>query len=268
MANKKTKCKPLLQDEVKEQKDEKQARPKRYTWFTAVLYPREDYKNNHAKIIAYIERMKVLYDKYAYIEHTKDVWSEEDEKANSEHKAGTPKKPHTHIVFHTTEQITIKGMEKRFGGYADGCFKPSSSPRSSLLYLIHDSFECELEGKYKYPIEEVKGSSELIHAIKQNTNFVQKELAEVIHEKKFLYDSQKYIFDTYSTDTAEAMFTELYKSAYYGRMSDQELKRKKYYSDDEYQQWLSMLRAKKAKEEQNFIDTDTGEIENGNNCTN
>lgn len=256
MANKKTKGSPLLTEAQKKE------RPKRYTWFTAVLYPREDETNNHSKILAYIERMKVLYDKYAFAEHTEDFWTSEDEKENSEHKTGTQKKPHTHVVLHTTEQITVQGLEKRFGKYAIGCFKPCSSPRSSLLYLIHDTFECEVEGKHKYDVSIVKGTSELIQIIKQNANFVQKELADVIHEKKFLYDTQKYIFDTYSADTAEAMFKELYQSAYYGRMSDQELKRKRYYSDDEYQQWLSILKAKKAREEQNWIDTETGVVEN------
>lgn len=260
---KKTKGKPLLQVE---QKKENKSRPQRFTWFSAVLYPREDDKNNHGKIIAYIERMKILYDKYAYIEHDKDLWTEEDEKENPEHVAGTLKKPHTHVVLHSTEQISIKGMENRFGEYAKGCFKPievtkDESPRSALLYLTHDTFKCELEGKYKYPVDLVKGSMELIQIIKQNANYITKELSEVIHDKKFLYDTQKYIFETYSSNTAEAMFKELHDSAYFCRMSDQELKRKRYYSDDEYHQWLNLLKAKKAKEEENWINTQTGEIE-------
>lgn len=260
------KTKAQLTEELKKlqqelEKAEKKERPKRYSWFTMVIYPREDETNSHGMVLAYIERMKILFDKYAYAEHDHDKFTEEDEKENPNHKAGEPKKIHTHVVFHVTEAITIKGMEKRLAHKCDSCIRACSDPRSAILYLTHETLECEVEGKYKYPHEIVKGSVELLKILEQNTNFVQKELADVIHEKRFLYDTQKYIFDTYSADTAEAMFTELYKSAYYGRMSDQELKRKKYYSDDEYQQWLSMLRAKKAKEEQNWIDTDTGEVE-------
>lgn len=259
--------KKQLQVELEElqkklEKAEKKERPKRYTWFTMVIYPRENETNSHGLVLAYVERAKILFDKFAYAEHDKDLWSKEDEKEDPEHKEGEPKKIHTHVVFHTTTPITIKGMEKRFAHKCDGKIKPCSDPYSAVLYLIHDTLECEIACKYKYPKEIVKGSTELLKYLEQNANFVQKELAEIVHEKKFLYDIQKYIFETYSGTTSIALFQELHDSAYYGRMSEQELRRKRYYSDEEYQQWLNMLRGKKAKDEQIWINTETGETEN------
>lgn len=37
--------------------------------------------------------------KFAYILHDKDTYTEDDEKKNSEHKAGTLKEPHWHICL-------------------------------------------------------------------------------------------------------------------------------------------------------------------------
>lgn len=230
----------LLQ--VQEQKNEYQ-RPPRSQWFTAVLYPRENETNSHGYIIAYIERMKVLFDKYAYIEHTEDKWTEEDEKQNAEHKAGTLKKPHTHIVFHTTSPITANGVEKRFAGKANGCFKVCSDYVSAVLYLIHDTFECEMAGKHKYSPEQVKGSTELIKIFEQNANFVQKELIEIIHDNGYLYDVEKYIEKAYGGRTQLSLIHELRTSRYMQMLSGQEIQRKRCISQFDYKRMVEMYQA-------------------------
>ena len=74
--------------------------------------------------------------KYAYILHDKDIYTEEDEKKNPEHKAGTLKEPHWHICLQFKDSQDTVYVAKWFG-IAEQYVNKSSSGHyeDMLLYL-------------------------------------------------------------------------------------------------------------------------------------
>lgn len=120
--------------------------------FVSVLYPDSD-SYNCQEVLHYVLEN---YD-CAYILHDRDVWTDEDEKKNSEHKAGTLKKAHYHLVLRWV------GMSPRYrGGLAKELKLPKESIEpvmadsidGALLYLVHAG---EKE-KYQYDLSEVEGN--------------------------------------------------------------------------------------------------------------
>lgn len=111
-----------------------------------MLYPED---STHMSALAYIER----YFDYAYILHDRDVWTEADEKKNPEHKAGTLKKPHYHVVVSFKSAKYNTGLAKELGitpNYIQEC----RNFDLALEYLIHHNEET----KHQYSLDEVKGS--------------------------------------------------------------------------------------------------------------
>ena len=111
---------------------------------------------------------------YAYILHDKDVYTEEDEKANPEHKAGTLKEPHWHIllVFFDGQQQQIKYIAKWFGQPANTVEKVKS-PRveDAFAYLIHQNAPT----KHQYDVTEVKANFDYEAFIAQNAMFLDRK---------------------------------------------------------------------------------------------
>ena len=84
--------------------------------------------------------------------HDKDKWTEEDEKKNPKHKAGTPKKAHWHVQFIFDGVKTVNQVEEiidKIGGV--GC-EVLNSLRGMARYLCH----LDNPDKVKYNIADVK----------------------------------------------------------------------------------------------------------------
>ena len=96
--------------------------------------------------------------------HDKDLWTEENEKKNPEHKAGTPKKIHHHAIFQFPSQKTKKQMCELFGslfGFGDDeensvkgvQFQKCDSMSGSVQYFIHKNHP----KKAQYNVEDIQG---------------------------------------------------------------------------------------------------------------
>ena len=97
---------------------------------------------------------------YAIICHDKDKWSAEDEKVNPDHKNGSAKQSHCHIILYTFDAKSSSSVLKLFDRFAVSLNseKPEgthveipSSVTSAYRYLRH----LDDPDKYQYPIEEL-----------------------------------------------------------------------------------------------------------------
>lgn len=80
---------------------------------------------------------------WAYCYHDKDVWSVEDEKANPNHKADTPKTPHTHITLYTKDCKTYSAICKQFDKYSISVYGKDGKQNTRSEY-------CDLNKQYRY----------------------------------------------------------------------------------------------------------------------
>ncbi len=111
-----------------------------------LLYPENE---QHAKAV---EIIKQSYD-YAMILHDKDTWTKADEEANPEHKEGTVKKPHWHIVLRFNQGTWSSAICKNLG-ITENYIEEAKKVDNALLYLIHYNDT----DKAQYSIDEVKGN--------------------------------------------------------------------------------------------------------------
>lgn len=97
---------------------------------------------------------------YALTLHDKDLWTAEDEKANSKHKVGEPKEKHSHIILYTFDAKSSSSVEKLFDRYAVSLNPENpestrveipSSVTSAYRYLRH----LDDPDKYQYSVEEL-----------------------------------------------------------------------------------------------------------------
>ena len=111
---------------------------------------------------------------FAYILHDKDVYTEEDEKANPEHKAGTLKEPHWHIllVFFDGQQQQIKYIARWFE-QPPNTVEKVKSPRveDAFAYLIHQNSP----SKHQYDANEVTANFDYETFIAQNAMFLDRK---------------------------------------------------------------------------------------------
>lgn len=110
-----------------------------------ILYPEDPL---HMKAIEYIRKEF----QYVGILHGMDQWTEEDEKQNPEHKAGTFKKPHMHFVIRFTQARWNTSLSDVLGvpiNYMERC----RSFDNSAVYLLHEG----CDDKYQYDISELEG---------------------------------------------------------------------------------------------------------------
>lgn len=114
--------------------------------FCLLIYPDED--STHISALEYIRSRF----QYAAIRHDCDVWTDADEKHNSEHKAGTLKKPHWHIVARFSAPRWRSALAKELGiseNYVQRC----ASFDGAMRYLVH----ADNPGEYQYDPESVEG---------------------------------------------------------------------------------------------------------------
>lgn len=88
---------------------------------------------------------------WLYILHDKDTYTEEDEKRNNEHKAGTLKKPHYHIFLRLKDSTDSKYIAAAFGVAEQYVNKVKGKWVDVLLYATHRN----AVDKYQYSDEEV-----------------------------------------------------------------------------------------------------------------
>lgn len=110
-----------------------------------LLYPEDE---THA---AALELIRQSFN-YVGILHDKDTWTDSDELENPEHKAGTLKKPHYHIILKFTQARWNTAIVDDLGiavNYLEQC----RSFDSAAVYLVHDG----LADKYQYDSESLEG---------------------------------------------------------------------------------------------------------------
>lgn len=94
----------------------------------------------------------------AYIKHNKDVYTEADEAKDPDHKAGTPKEDHWHIVIETKNNSTeVHTIAKWFGipeNFID-CPKGHNQFLDCVQYLTHEDEKQQALGKHRYNDNEV-----------------------------------------------------------------------------------------------------------------
>ena len=117
----------------KPKKERKQNHPE-YTYFRMMLYPEYDYK--HKLVLEELEKNKTVFPKLIYINHNKDIYTEEVTTATGEvHHIGELKKPHVHVLFKLKKKGRPSTIIRHFEGlisYVEGV----ENEYASATYLI------------------------------------------------------------------------------------------------------------------------------------
>lgn len=117
-------------------------------------------KNNSGEILFDVEKLpEILADKsncikeYAYIIHNKDLYTEADESRNSEHKAGTFKPEHIHLImrFERNQPQQFSSISKWFNIPNNFVSTIHGKFEDAVLYLAH----INAPDKAQYNIEDI-----------------------------------------------------------------------------------------------------------------
>lgn len=73
---------------------------------------------------------------WAYAHHDCDVWTEDDEALNNNHKAGTSKTPHTHVILYTYEAKSSSAIKKNFDNLAK--IVDTENPQNTQVQVCND----------------------------------------------------------------------------------------------------------------------------------
>lgn len=123
--------------------------------------------------------------RWAYVCHDKDVFSAEDEENNKEHKQGTPKPRHWHIVIEMgTKQAEVDTIAKWFDipmNFVD-IAKGAGAFMDCVAYLTHEEAKQLALGKHRYDDKEVKANfdfrTELMKRAERKAKYGGKELTD------------------------------------------------------------------------------------------
>ena len=102
------------------------------------------------KIVKVLDTQKPFKD-YAYILHNKDTYTEEDEKKNADHKAGTLKNAHYHIAIRLEYGTDTKYIANWLGIKENFINRVKGKWVDMLKYLTHENAPT----KYQYAEDEV-----------------------------------------------------------------------------------------------------------------
>lgn len=133
-----------------------------------LLYPDNE---QHTKAV---EVIKQSYD-YAIVLHDKDTWTQEDQEANPEHKAGEVKKAHWHVVLRFNQATWSTAVCKALG-IEHNYIEEVKRIDNALLYLIHYNDT----DKTQYSLDDVSGN--LASKIKELVNKNEKSEGEKVYE--------------------------------------------------------------------------------------
>ena len=102
----------------------------------------------------HFDAMEKISQAYSYgaILHDRDEWTEEDEAKNPEHKVGTYKKEHWHVVVNCANAVWNTALAKELN-IEEKFVEKTKDLDSALLYLIHYNDP----QKAPYSLEEVFG---------------------------------------------------------------------------------------------------------------
>lgn len=133
-----------------------------------LLYPENE---SHFEAM---QRISQSYD-YAACLHDRDVWTEEDEKRDARHKAGTFKKEHWHVVVRCQQARWASAICKELG-IEQNYIEDVNKFDNALQYLIHYNDK----DKAQYTVDEVFGNmrTKLVDSI----NKVEKSEGEKVVE--------------------------------------------------------------------------------------
>lgn len=95
---------------------------------------------------------------WAWICHDKDVYTADDEMANPQHKAGTPKAPHLHISIYLPNAKTVTAMAKALGDLRVQNvqkFTGDNAKQNMFSYLVHRTEGSKNDGKHVYDYAEI-----------------------------------------------------------------------------------------------------------------
>lgn len=109
-------------------------------------------------------------DKYVYILHDKDVYTEEDEKKDATHKAGTLKAPHWHVFLKFKYSYQFKDIANWFGVPVNFVNKIETNFLNGIKYATH----MNAPEKYQYNASECKANFEYAKFIKNSEQQEQK----------------------------------------------------------------------------------------------
>ena len=87
----------------------------------------------------------------AWVLHDKDVYTEKEEKANPEHKAGEMKKPHVHFFVYFNGKRTASGVVEMFSEFGIAYAEKIECKNAYLAYMLH----LRQEGKHRYDYSEM-----------------------------------------------------------------------------------------------------------------
>lgn len=103
------------------------------------------------KVQEVLERKSHIVESYAYVIHDKDTYSTNDEKQNPEHKAGTLKVPHVHILLRFSMPQKINSVASWFGLAPQFVAKLVGGWKPAVNYLTH----ANAPAKYQYDVDDV-----------------------------------------------------------------------------------------------------------------
>ena len=116
-----------------------------------------EYKEGRGRNFAFVQLVENLPEDWqdiaaekllpmAWVLHDKDVYTEKDETANPEHKAGMPKKPHVHFFVYFNGKRTASGVVEMFSELNIAYAEKVECKNAYLAYMLH----LRQEGKHRY----------------------------------------------------------------------------------------------------------------------
>ena len=117
-----------------------------------------------------------VIDKWAYIIHDKDVYTEDDEKRNSNHKKDSLKPPHIHLLLHfkRDQPQNTSFVCKWWGLKENFVSKIRGKWNDAVCYLVHRN----APEKYQYPISNVESNFNIETIIEHSDDNLSGEIRE------------------------------------------------------------------------------------------
>ena len=124
------------------------------------------------------ERLNQTGELWAYIAHTKDTYTAEDQLKDPKHKAGTPKEDHLHITIYLRSAKTATAMAAALGKDVRPeqleKFTGRNAKANAFAYLIHATDSAR--NKYQYRAEDVHANFPYTSYIKGMQNSLDEEM--------------------------------------------------------------------------------------------
>lgn len=178
---------PKKRKEIQKKADAKRAGKRARAW-TAMMYPESAPEGWQEKL------SELLVEAIISPLHDSDVWTEEDEAQNAEHVAGTPKKPHWHIVVSYKNPTTYETAKEVFD--AIGAIMPPFEKAKVKDFQQMARYLCHLDQPQKHQYDTadviVFGAIDyqrLIMASKDEDDMID-AITEFIDEMQFVSFSQ------------------------------------------------------------------------------